>query len=315
MECPNGMSSRSAPRVPRGACLARARSIDCRKVSVEEITVALIIRQKHSNMQAICLARFRSATRATMATSSLKAVALKSGYVTEAEFDCFRSEENVGAGSRDQGADQRMKDPRVSMIQGDAHHVRNQLADSASGSIGNDPPSGNKYFLRSRRLGFRPWSDADIGLADGLWGDPEVTRFIGGPFSNEKVRERLAREIATQREHGMQYWPMFLLGTGEHVGCCGLRPYKLEDKVHELGFHIRKLHWGQGYAQEAAQTVIGYAFEMLAATALFAGHNPANESSRHLLLKLGFEYTHDEFYAPTGLYHPSYLLRAVGSSA
>jgi [ribosomal protein S5]-alanine N-acetyltransferase len=29
---------------------------------------------------------------------------------------------------------------------------------------------------------------------------------------------------------------------------------------------------------------------------------------RQLLAKLGFHYTHDEFYPPTGLQHPSYLL-------
>jgi hypothetical protein len=43
--------------------------------------------------------------------------------------------------------------------------------------------------------------------------------------------------------------------------------------------------------------------------ALFAGHNPNNEKSGMLLGKLGFEYTHDEFYEPTGLQHPSYLLK------
>jgi len=166
------------------------------------------------------------------------------------------------------------------------------------------------YFLQSPRLGFRPWTDADLGLASGLWGDPEVTRLIGGPFSSEEVCERLAREIATLREHGIQYWPIFLLSTGEHVGCCGLRPYKVAERVHELGFHIRRAHWQQGYAQEAAQAVIAHAFDALGATALFAGHNPANESSRQLLLKLGFQCTHEEYYAPTGLNHPSYLLRA-----
>lgn len=154
-----------------------------------------------------------------------------------------------------------------------------------------------------------------MGLAMGLWGDAEVTRLIGGPFSGAQVRERLAREIATFRQHGMQYWPVFLLASGEHIGCCGLRPYRLENRVYELGFHIRKAHWGRGYAQEGARTVIGYAFGALGAAALFAGHHPANEASRRLLRKLGFEYTHDEYYAPTGLDHPSYLLRAGAAAA
>lgn len=162
--------------------------------------------------------------------------------------------------------------------------------------------------LQTERLGFRPWSEDDLGLALGLWGDPEVTRLIGGPFSEEQVQERLSREIATQRSHGVQYWPMFLLTTGEHVGCCGLRPHRLEEKIYEIGFHLRRAQWGRGYAPEAARAVIEHAFGALDAAGLFAGHNPANDASRRLLAKLGFRYTHDEYYAPTGLNHPSYLL-------
>ena len=166
------------------------------------------------------------------------------------------------------------------------------------------------YFLRSERLGFRPWSEADIELALALWGDPAVTRLIGGPFSPGQVQERLSREIATARSHGVQYWPVFLLATGEHVGCCGLRPYRSEERVYEIGIHLRAAYWGQGYAPEATRAVMAYAFEALGANALFAGHNPANGASRRILGQLGFRYTHDEFYPPTGLRHPSYLLTA-----
>jgi ribosomal-protein-alanine N-acetyltransferase len=177
----------------------------------------------------------------------------------------------------------------------------------------------NDYFLRSERLGFRVWAVDDLELALGLWGDADVTPHIGGPFSRDQVRARLEREIATQAEHGTQYWPLFLLTTGEHVGCCGLlpftrlsilslRPYRLNKRVYELGFHIRKAHWGHGYAQEASEAVIGYAFGRVGAAALFAGHQPANTTAGRLLLKLGFNYTSDDYYAPSGLYHPSYVL-------
>jgi hypothetical protein len=39
-------------------------------------------------------------------------------------------------------------------------------------------------------------------------------------------------------------------------------------------------------------------------------HRHPNETLRVLLEKLGFRYTHDEYYPPTGLRHPSYLLKA-----
>jgi [ribosomal protein S5]-alanine N-acetyltransferase len=165
------------------------------------------------------------------------------------------------------------------------------------------------YFLRTARLGFRPWSIDDLPLATALWGDPAVTRFIGGPFSPEEVKEKLGSEIASMSAHGVQYWPVFLLSNGEHVGCAGLRPYRLEAQVYEVGFHLRPAYWGRGLAVEAGLAIIAFAFATLGAKALFAGHHPANTASRNVLEQLGFCFTHEEFYPPTGLKHPSYLLR------
>lgn len=162
------------------------------------------------------------------------------------------------------------------------------------------------YFLASERLGFRRWRPADQPLAAALWGDPEVTRHIGGPLSAAAVADRLATEMATDAEAGIQYWPIFQLEDDAHVGCCGLRPYR--EGIPELGVHILPAFWRRGFAHEAARAVIAHAFGALGARALFAGHNPENHASRSLLAKLGFRYTHDELYPPTGRMHPSYLL-------
>ena len=175
-----------------------------------------------------------------------------------------------------------------------------------------------KYFMRTARLGFRHWRQDDLDRALGLWGDIRVTRFIDarGGLSRSQVQERLGAEIAGQREYGLQYWPIFLLESNEHVGCCGLRPYDLSGSIYEIGFHIRSAFWRRGYAYEAATAVMEFAFgrpsgfERLNAAGLFAGHNPQNDASRRLLEKLGFRYTHDEYYPATGLDHPSYLLTA-----
>lgn len=177
--------------------------------------------------------------------------------------------------------------------------------------VGNEARVTSEYFLRTKRLGFRRWSDEDFDLALALWGDPKVTELIDarGKLTPEQVRERLDHEIAHERFYRVQYWPVFLLEGGAHVGCCGLRPRSPAQRVYEIGFHIRSNLWRRGYALEAARAVVTHAFYALGASALFAGHNPGNEASRRLLEKLGFEYQRDEFYAPTGLNHPSYLLR------
>jgi RimJ/RimL family protein N-acetyltransferase len=172
--------------------------------------------------------------------------------------------------------------------------------------------TGETYFLTSNRLGFRRWRLDDLDIAVDLWGDYEVTKFFDarGQWSRAEIQERLTKEIATQKAHGVQYWPIFLLMSDAHVGCCGLRPYDLPQSIYELGFHIRSNQWHRGYAREAAAAVIDYAFSTLEVNGLFAGHNPQNKVSRHLLTQLGFRYTHSEFYPPTGMNHPSYLMEA-----
>lgn len=166
------------------------------------------------------------------------------------------------------------------------------------------------YFLTTARLGFHHWRTEDFPLALALWTNPEVTRLIGGPLAPEQVQEKLAREIESEVKLGIQYWPIFLRATAEPVGCAGLRSYQQTSDIYELGFHLLPASWNQGLAQEAARAVIGFAFETLGARGLFAGHHPENAASRRVLESLGFRYTHDELYPPTGLMHPSYFLEA-----
>lgn len=164
------------------------------------------------------------------------------------------------------------------------------------------------FFLTTERIGFSEWQEDDIELAKRLWGEPAVTRFIcaSGKFSEDDIVSRLKKEIDMNYKFHVQYWPNFEMTSNELIGCCGLRPYK--DRKYELGFHLRSKFWRQGYAVEAATAIIDYAFTVLKAEGLFAGHNPQNIASQKILSKLGFHYIGGEFYEPTGLYHPSYEL-------
>jgi RimJ/RimL family protein N-acetyltransferase len=171
------------------------------------------------------------------------------------------------------------------------------------------------YFLKSRRIGFSTWTADDLPLAVAIWGDPEVTRFHGGAWSQHQIEARLALEIDTFKQCDVQYWPIFLLETGEHVGCCGLHPRNKSNGVWELGCHLRRAFWSMSLGREAAEAVIAYGFDALGVQAIYAGHHPSNEASRQFLQHLGFCYTHDEFYPPTRLIEPCYLLRRSSAAA
>jgi ribosomal-protein-alanine N-acetyltransferase len=171
----------------------------------------------------------------------------------------------------------------------------------------NEPQE--KYLLKSERLGFRWWTADDLPLAQRLWGDLEVTKYFGGPFSEDEVRKRFKHERARRMVHGFQYWIIELLATGEFVGVCGLRPWRPAEDIIELGFHLLPKFWGQGLATEAARAVIPYAFERYAPKKLIAGHHPENVNSKKVLGKLGFVYSNDEDLG-LGVGIPRYFLEA-----
>jgi len=168
--------------------------------------------------------------------------------------------------------------------------------------------NGEAYFLTTPRLGFRSWRPEDLELAMSLWGDPRVTALIDarGRLTRDQVRGILQREIGNEGRVGVQYWPFFLLDSGDFVGCCGLKPHHVEPDLYEFGFHLRFDFWGRGYATEAGAAVLSHARDALGLARLVAGHHPENHASKRVLEKLGFRYLRDEYFEGTGLIHPLY---------
>jgi [ribosomal protein S5]-alanine N-acetyltransferase len=164
--------------------------------------------------------------------------------------------------------------------------------------------------FRTQRLVARSWRVGDLPLAIELWGDPAVTALIDsrGKLSEAQIEEKLRTEIERERVHGVQYWVLF--SGDDFVGCAGLRPWADTpgEANFEVGFHLTRRCWGNGYATEAARGALDYAWQRLGLPKVYAGHHPDNRVSRHILVeKLGFSFIGNVFYEPTGLMHPSYV--------
>ena len=168
------------------------------------------------------------------------------------------------------------------------------------------------YFLQTQRLGFRRWTEGDEELAASLWGDAEVMRFMGGALGRDAACEKLRQEIRREEGHGFQYWPVFLLATGEFIGCAGLREFHDEVEVLETGVHLARTFWGGRYGEEAGRAVVAYGFQLAGVTALAAAHGPGNVNSKLLMERAGFLYSHDEPWGVAGNLHSYYRLEKVG---
>ncbi|WP_320130097.1 GNAT family N-acetyltransferase [uncultured Sphaerochaeta sp.] len=167
-----------------------------------------------------------------------------------------------------------------------------------------------KYWLNTPRLSFSIWTEDLYEYAFALWGNPLVTRYLcaTGCFLEEEIRTRLNTEIFNKETYGVQYWPIFLQGTSQFIGSCGLRPYTKDSGAFEFGFYLLPQFHHMGYAQEASQAVFTYAFSTLHAKALYCGHHSDNAASRTCILRLGFKKIGEKLYPPTGLLHPLYRL-------
>lgn len=75
---------------------------------------------------------------------------------------------------------------------------------------------------------------------------------------------------------------------GGFAGYCGIRPLLLNGQREvELAWHVKKTHWNQGIATEAASVSMRLGFDHFGLSRLVAIIHPDNRASRRVAQKLG----------------------------
>lgn len=157
--------------------------------------------------------------------------------------------------------------------------------------------------LTTDRLTLRPWRDDadDLDAYASLSADPEVMRHIGDgrPLTRDRAAARLAAYVEHWERHGYGLYAVEARGegaaapaAGEVLGFAGLaragEPGVRPGDV-EIGWRLRRAHWGRGYATEAALAAREHAFETLRLARLVSLIRPANAASIGVARKLGLE--------------------------
>lgn len=166
--------------------------------------------------------------------------------------------------------------------------------------------------LATARLHIRPFVMTDLEAAHDLldrdlqWAGPNITL--------EQRRTRLQREISlaqdTDTDGIFGYRAIVLLATGELIGICGFllvlrspqeqqlfwpllfdpteaAPKRFASFVLEVGYALASRHRQQGYAAEAIQALLDYAFGALKVERVFASTNRKNAASIALMQRVG----------------------------
>lgn len=143
------------------------------------------------------------------------------------------------------------------------------------------------FPLVGERVLLRPIELDDAAAAHGIYGDPEVMRFVGagGAVSPGTTAQMITDYRRHQREHGFAFWAVVDRGTDALIGDAGL---ELTRFGIELGYTLARTAWGRGLATEAAQLCVDAAFGPLDIPRLVAVADDENPASARVLQKLGF---------------------------
>jgi [ribosomal protein S5]-alanine N-acetyltransferase len=144
--------------------------------------------------------------------------------------------------------------------------------------------------LETARLLLREYEAGDYDDLREIDGDPEVQRYRGGhTITEEQTRGWIARTEVLRREEPRTRYPLVLARKdgGEVVGACLLNVSSPERREAELGYLVKRRHWGRGYTTEAARAVLGFGFGTLGLHRVWAQANPQNPGSWRVMEKLG----------------------------
>lgn len=146
--------------------------------------------------------------------------------------------------------------------------------------------------LATERLVLRPWTlaEADVHGAFAIFGDPEVTRFLTRrEVDLDGQRRGLERLIAGSRSYGagLGWFALERRAGGGVIGCGLLKPLEDRGPEIEVGYHLARAHWGQGYATEAARGLLRHGFETLGLARIVAVVDPDNARSLAVVARLG----------------------------
>ena len=157
--------------------------------------------------------------------------------------------------------------------------------------------------FRTQRLILRPWREADLAPFAALNADPRVREFFGKLLTCEESDASARRIMQLMTEHPFGLWAVEVPGVADFIGFTGLNAVTFEAPFTpcvEIGWRLAYEFWGRGYASEAAEAAVRYAFETLKLPEIVAFVVPTNARSRAVMARLGMHFSHaDDFEHPS----------------
>lgn len=147
--------------------------------------------------------------------------------------------------------------------------------------------------LKTARLTLRRLTMDDAASMHRNWAsDPEVYRYMTSRRMPEidDVRRFIARKLEAYENTDTYYWAVVCDADGENIGMATLTEVLTYARTANLAYSLGQRWWGQGYAHEAAEAVLAFAFEQTGFRKIYGCHFIGNERSGLVLRACGMRY-------------------------
>ena len=152
------------------------------------------------------------------------------------------------------------------------------------------PTFASPVELHTRRCVLRQWQDSDLEPWTLMNADPEVRRYFPELLDAERASAEAGRcrDAIAQRGWGM--WALEIPSEFRFAGFVGLHVPHFDAPfvpAVEIGWRLARAAWGRGFATEAAQAALDFAFDRLALDKVVALAVPTNAPSLRVMERLG----------------------------
>lgn len=154
------------------------------------------------------------------------------------------------------------------------------------------PTSLFPVLLETTRLRLREFQPADGDALAAYWVRSEYQRFYPEAIDPATdARTLVGTLIAAQHNTPRTVYQLAITlrdaPQDTAIGTAGVRIRDLALREADMGYELHPDHWGSGYATEAAQAMLTFAFQTLHLHRVWAECNAANAGSAHVLRKVG----------------------------
>lgn len=146
-------------------------------------------------------------------------------------------------------------------------------------------------ILETDRLILRKMNGRDYREIREMLADPDVMFAWERVFTTKKeVMEWIIPQLRRYEKDFVGYFAAVNKESGQIIGQIGLMWNDIQDqRCLEIGYIIKKTHWGKGYATEGAEACIAYGFSLFGVDKIYAAIRPENAASIAVAERIGMK--------------------------